>query len=157
MSEISGMNVQELVSQFGTPLFVYDESALRQKLHDFTTCFQSQTFATRVVYASKAFNCKAMIDLIKECSTSDGLVIRIGSENKIEGLNECSVVTATYSVNGVKLGTIGVLGPTRMDYPRVVAALEYVRKRLTGGNNLEAPEGMAMLPGGGSAEITEVK
>jgi hypothetical protein len=39
----------------------------------------------------------------------------------------------------------------------VVAALEYVRKRLTGGNNLEAPEGMAMLPGGGSAEITEVK
>ena len=66
MSEISGMNVQELVSQFGTPLFVYDESALRQKLHDFTTCFQSQTFATRVVYASKAFNCKAMIDLIGE-------------------------------------------------------------------------------------------
>lgn len=98
-----------------------------------------------------------MIDLIKECSTSDGLVIRIGSENKIEELNECSVVTATYSVNGVKLGTIGVLGPTRMDYPRVVAALEYVRKRLTGGNSIDAPEGMALLPGDNAQQVTEVK
>lgn len=75
-----------------------------------------------------------MVDLIKECSTSDGLVIRIGSENKIEELNECSVVTATYNVNGVNLGSIGVLGPTRMDYPRVIAALEYVRKKLIGGS-----------------------
>ena len=74
-----------------------------------------------------------MIDLIEECSDSDGLVIRIGSENKLEGLNDCSVVTATYSVDGVELGTIGVLGPTRMDYTRVVSALEYVRKRLLGG------------------------
>ena len=85
-----------------------------------------------------------MVDLIKECSTSDGLVIRIGSENKIEELNECSVVTATYSVNGVNLGSIGVLGPTRMDYPRVIAALEYVRKKLIGGEN---GAGVNVLPG----------
>ena len=91
-----------------------------------------------------------MVDLIKECSTSDGLVIRIGSENKIEGLNECSVVTATYSVNGVNLGSIGVLGPTRMDYSRVIAALEYVRKRLTGANELPGTAGAAVneLPPG---------
>jgi len=75
-----------------------------------------------------------MIDLIKECSDSDGVVIRIGSENKLEGLNDCSIVTATYSVNGVELGSIGVLGPTRMDYPRVISALEYVRKRLLKGS-----------------------
>ena len=98
-----------------------------------------------------------MIDLIKECSTADGLVIRIGSENKIEGLNECSVVTASYSVNGVKLGTIGVLGPTRMDYPRVVAALEYVRRRLTGGRELppgtvSIQKGMLSLEGEAEAE-----
>jgi heat-inducible transcriptional repressor len=91
-----------------------------------------------------------MVDLIKECSSSDGLAIRIGSENKIEGLNECSVVTATYSVNGVNLGSIGVLGPTRMDYPRVIAALEYVRKRLTGANKLPENAGAAVneLPPG---------
>ena len=93
-----------------------------------------------------------MADLITECSGSDGLVIRIGSENKIEGLNECSVVTATYSVNGVKLGTIGVLGPTRMDYPRVVAALEYVRRRLTGENELAAPPELPQI-----TEMSEVK
>ena len=34
------------------------------------------------------------------------------------------------SVDGINLGTIGVIGPTRMDYGKVISALEYVRKRL---------------------------
>lgn len=80
-------------------------------------------------------------DLMTECSASDGLVIKIGSENKLLGANDCSVVTATYSVDGVELGTIGVLGPTRMDYSRVISALEYVRKGLLNENKKEDPKG----------------
>ena len=74
-----------------------------------------------------------LADMIQECSSAGGLVVRIGSENKIQDLNDCSVVTASYSVNGVELGTIGVLGPTRMDYSKVISALEYVRKGLEEG------------------------
>ena len=40
---------------------------------------------------------------------------------------------------------------------QVVAALEYVRKRLTGGNSIDAPEGMALLPGDNAQQVTEVK
>lgn len=49
---------------------------------------------------------------------------------KLLEVSDCSVITATYSVDGINLGTIGVIGPTRMDYGKVISALEYVRKRL---------------------------
>lgn len=73
-----------------------------------------------------------MVNLMSECTdaSANGLVIRIGSENKLPEMNDCSVVTASYSVDGVEIGTIGVLGPTRMDYSKVISALEYVRKKL---------------------------
>ena len=50
---------------------------------------------------------------------------------KYEGIpDDCSLVSATYSTNGVKLGTYGVIGPVRMDYKKVVAVLENVGKIL---------------------------
>ena len=65
MSEISGVRVRELAEQFGTPLYVYDESAMRKQLQTFTDSFRSNVLDTRVIYASKAFNCKAMIELVR--------------------------------------------------------------------------------------------
>jgi len=66
MSEIGGMNILTLAQTYGTPLAVYDEGALRDKLKSFTEHFRSDSFKTDVVYASKAFNCMAMIQLIEE-------------------------------------------------------------------------------------------
>ena len=70
MSEIGGMNIQKLVETHGTPLVVYDEGILRDKLASFTDYFKSDSFETTVIYASKAFNCKAMISLIHEYGCS---------------------------------------------------------------------------------------
>ena len=44
--------------------------------------------------------------------------------------DDCSVVTATYSAGGKNLGTYGVIGPIRMDYPKVITVLENVGKVL---------------------------
>ena len=44
--------------------------------------------------------------------------------------SDCSLVTATYSASGVKIGTYGVIGPLRMDYQKVVSVLEGVGKIL---------------------------
>jgi heat-inducible transcriptional repressor len=52
--------------------------------------------------------------------------LRIGRENENEDFNDMSVVTATYKVGGKNIGSFGVLGPTRMDYARVLAVLNYV-------------------------------
>ncbi len=75
-------------------------------------------------------NEQSMQTLLESCKDAGGLVVKIGSENSMSEISDCSVVTATYSINGVDIGTIGVLGPKRMDYTKVISALEYVRKKL---------------------------
>jgi heat-inducible transcriptional repressor len=59
-----------------------------------------------------------------------GLSVSIGAEHGIEPLASCSVVIAPVVVDGEQLGTIGVLGPTRMDYPQALATVEVVSDRL---------------------------
>jgi heat-inducible transcriptional repressor len=52
--------------------------------------------------------------------------IKIGSENIYEEFKNMSVVTATYRVGGEKIGSFGIIGPTRMDYGKVISVLNYV-------------------------------
>jgi heat-inducible transcriptional repressor len=59
-----------------------------------------------------------------------GLSVAIGAEHGIEPLSVCSVVVAPYHVDGEPVGTLGLLGPTRMDYPQALAAVEVVSRRL---------------------------
>ena len=63
-------------------------------------------------------------------STNDGINITIGSEHKVNEIKDCSLITATYQLNGKVLGTIGVIGPTRMEYGKVVALLNYLTGEL---------------------------
>ncbi len=56
------------------------------------------------------------------------LSIQIGEENVEEAFKDCSVVTATYKIDGKPIGTFGVVGPTRMNYDYVVSVLDFLRK-----------------------------
>ncbi len=57
--------------------------------------------------------------------------VAIGSENKYVQLNDCSVITATYKINGKIIGSIGVVGPTRMDYTKVISIVDCVKGNMT--------------------------
>ncbi|MDQ1397708.1 MAG: heat-inducible transcriptional repressor [Acidimicrobiaceae bacterium] len=59
-----------------------------------------------------------------------GLSVAIGTEHGVESLARCSIVVAPYTVDGEPAGTVGVLGPTRMNYPQALAAVAVVSKRL---------------------------
>ncbi|HEV7887887.1 MAG TPA: heat-inducible transcriptional repressor HrcA [Acidimicrobiales bacterium] len=59
-----------------------------------------------------------------------GLSVAIGAEHGLETLAACAVVVAPYEVEGERAGTIGVLGPTRMNYPQAMAAVAVVSQRL---------------------------
>lgn len=61
---------------------------------------------------------------------SRGLSVAIGSEHGVEPLAACSVVVAPLAVDGEMVGSIGVLGPTRMNYPQALAAVSVVSERL---------------------------
>lgn len=60
-----------------------------------------------------------------------GIKVRIGTENEIEEIKDYSVVTTTYIVNDQIMGSIGVIGPTRMEYAKVIASLNYIRKAIS--------------------------
>jgi heat-inducible transcriptional repressor len=59
-----------------------------------------------------------------------GLSVAIGTEHGYEPLSSCAVVVAPVSLAGQDLGAVGLLGPTRMDYPRAMAAAHVVGERL---------------------------
>lgn len=61
----------------------------------------------------------------------EGMLVRIGAENPIQVMRDCSMITATYTVDGQVVGAIGVLGPTRMEYARVMALVEYITENLS--------------------------
>lgn len=60
-----------------------------------------------------------------------GIHIRIGRENNNTAMEDCSLITATYSVGKEQLGSIAILGPTRMKYSRVVSLLQVLAKDLS--------------------------
>ncbi|HVC70283.1 MAG TPA: heat-inducible transcriptional repressor HrcA [Acidimicrobiales bacterium] len=66
-----------------------------------------------------------------------GLSVAIGSEHGFEPLASCALVLAPVSVDGETAGTIGVVGPTRMNYPRALASVQIVAERL--GERLAGP------------------
>ena len=78
-----------------------------------------------------------------------GLSVAIGSETGMKPLAECSVVVAPYEVDGRTVGSIGLLGPTRMDYSKALAAVHTVSRRLSAslgdgdGDGAQAPAGIS--------------
>jgi heat-inducible transcriptional repressor len=78
-----------------------------------------------------------LVQLLELSSHADGVQVFIGGESGIATLDECSVVAAPYEVDGQVVGTIGVIGPTRMAYERVIPIVDITAKLLA--SALSAP------------------
>ncbi len=70
-----------------------------------------------------------LCDLL-QTQDEDGIVVKIGNENKYSGIKDYSMVQATYRVEGEVVGSIAVLGPIRMEYGKVMALLEFMHCNL---------------------------
>lgn len=71
-----------------------------------------------------------LVSLLREALGDAQLMVAIGAEHGVDSLAECSIVVAPFEVDGSHAGTIGVLGPTRMNYPQAMAAVAIVSARL---------------------------
>jgi heat-inducible transcriptional repressor len=71
----------------------------------------------------------------------DGIIVTIGDENCDETMKDCTVITATYHIDGKPVGKIGVIGPTRMKYAEVTSIMEYLSENLSSAFQLECKEG----------------
>ncbi len=69
-------------------------------------------------------------ELVKLIGTPDGLNIRFGSELQLFPMENCTVISIPYQISDDEHGTIAVLGPTRMEYSKVIPLVEYIASNL---------------------------
>ena len=98
-------------------LHIHDLSSNMQSLRRLFDMFEQKT---------------GILQLLDISSRAHGVQIFIGGESGLVPLDECSVVTAPYEVDGLVVGTVGVIGPTRMAYERVIPIVDITAKLLSG-------------------------
>ena len=77
------------------------------------------------------FGCKLQEEFAKSLENREnGVIITIGDENEDVDMKECSLITATYHVEGKLVGKLGVIGPTRMKYGEVTSVIEFMTQNL---------------------------
>ena len=71
-----------------------------------------------------------LASLISQCIQDDMQEVRItiGAENALPGIEDCTLITSPYVVDGSTQGSLGILGPTRMEYGRAISLVDYVAR-----------------------------
>ena len=95
----------------------------------------SQDLSSNMVNLRKLFELfdrkTGLLQLLDVSSRAQGVQIFIGGESGVEPLDECSVIAAPYQVDGQVVGTVGVIGPTRMAYERVIPIVDITARLLS--------------------------
>ena len=81
-----------------------------------------------------------LFDLLQKSMFADGVNIFIGEESGYRILRDCSVIAAPYQVGNRKMGVLGVVGPTRMNYDEVISAVDITARLLGSALSAHAPE-----------------
>ena len=68
---------------------------------------------------------KMLLQVLDKAMEVEGIQVYIGAENQVDSMSACSFVASSYCRDGLPLGTIGVIGPKRMDYSRVIPLVQY--------------------------------
>lgn len=110
----------EIYTSGATNIFKYPELSDSEKASELISALEEK---------------QQLVNLVTESLSDDkenGIQVYIGNETQIQTMKDCSVVTATYELDeGVK-GTIGIIGPKRMDYEKVLDTLKILMKQLDG-------------------------
>lgn len=118
---------------------IADKVLANQQRHDFVMAGQTNLMSyaemsdlEKLRQLFEAFNQKQdILHILDQSISAEGMQIFIGDESGYQVLDECSVVTAPYKVNDEVIGVLGVIGPTRMAYDRVIPIVDITAKLLT--------------------------
>lgn len=92
--------------------------------------FKSLDIAKNFVNILDTDKTKQMIDILNSGENQDEINVYIGDENVDKALKDFSIITFKHREKGKDLGTIAIIGPTRMDYSKVISAMRYISKKL---------------------------
>ena len=108
----------QIYTSGATNIFKYPELSDNQKASDIIHTLEEKQQLTELVT-------EALAD-----ESSTGIQVYIGDEAPIQSMKDCSIVTATYDLGEGMRGTIGIVGPKRMDYDKVVSTLKNITHQL---------------------------
>ena len=108
----------EIYTSGANNIFRYPELADQERASGLINAFEEKKLLTGLVQDDSAENGHTDIQ------------VYIGGETPVQGMKDCSVVTATYELSEGMRGTIGIIGPKRMDYDKVIGTLKTLRSRL---------------------------
>lgn len=117
---IKGDEELEIYTSGANNIFKYPELADNQKASEIITAFEEKKQLTDIVYETLSH------------SQERGIQVYIGEESPVENMKDCSVVTATYELDEGIHGTIGIIGPKRMDYDKVLKTMKKLTSELDG-------------------------
>ncbi len=128
---------ESMNSLMQTTLEVVDQAFETESANDFVVKGQENLLATNQALEDirqlfEAISMKGdILHLLDRCMESEGIQLFIGNESGYEVLDECSVVTAPYQVEGQLVGVLGVIGPTRMAYDRIIPIVDATARLLS--------------------------
>ena len=99
-------------------IFRYPELADQEKASELINTFEEKQQLSGLVH-------EALMD-----EENTGIQVYIGNETPVQSMKDCSVVTATYELGEGMKGTIGIIGPKRMDYDKVIGTLRTLQNQL---------------------------
>lgn len=99
-------------------IFRYPELSDHQKASELINTFEEKQLLSELLQETSGE------------SENTGIQVYIGEETPVQSMRDCSVVTATYELGGGMKGTIGIVGPKRMDYDKVVGTLKTIQTQL---------------------------
>lgn len=108
----------EIYTSGATNIFKYPELSDSTKARELINAFEEKQVLANFISESM------------EQGSDTGIQVYIGNEAPIQTMHDCSVVTANYELGGGIKGTIGIIGPKRMDYEKVVDALKTLKTQL---------------------------
>ena len=118
----------EIYTSGATNIFKYPELSDKQSAQEIISAFEEK---------------QQLADLVTETLASEennGIQVYIGDETPVKTMKDCSVVTATYELGEGMKGTIGIIGPKRMDYEHVMKTLKTLQSELDAIYNKEPKE-----------------
>jgi heat-inducible transcriptional repressor len=133
MDQLLGTTIEVAEKAFTEPQPT-DDYVVAGQAHLFDLA--NDTGVERVRQLFDAFSKKhSILHLLDQALTAEGVQIYIGGESGLEILNDCSVITAPYMVDNKVVGVLGVLGPTRMAYDKVIPLVDITAKLLSAALN----------------------
>lgn len=145
ISQVSEKLHYEINTEKIKEIMIYNKTIVETFLEAFTKFTQSKYYLSgknNMLYQPEFANVEKVRELLSFFEQNDifklventkqkGLTVRIGKENAVSAMQDCTVITVPYELNDKESGTIAIVGPTRMEYNRVIPLIKYLAMHMS--------------------------